>query len=412
MGNIIVGQSGGPTAAINSSLAGVFSMAKELGYEKIFGMKNGIEGFINDKYFDMKEKIKTDLDVEVLRRTPSAYLGSCRFKMPKIEGNEKLYSDLFKKLENLEIEVLIYIGGNDSMDTIYKLSTYANSINYTKTKFIGAPKTIDNDLTVTDHTPGFGSAAKYIATSVKELVRDATCLKYPNGIVTIVEIMGRDAGWLTGASALAKGEDSTGADLIYLPEVDFSLEDFTKKVEKLVKEKQNVVVCVSEGIRTKEGKYVCELGDSSDFVDAFGHKQLTGTALYLSNYIAEKLGCKSRAIEFSILQRCASHITSKVDLDEAFATGREAVKRANNGESAKMVYIKRLSTYPYMYDVDTEDISKIANEVKSVPRKWINEDGDYVTDDFIRYTRPLIEGEMLPIMHNGLPVHIKSVLTD
>ena len=407
MRNIVVGQSGGPTAAINSSLAGVFYMARELGADKIYGMLNGIDGFVNGRYIDMKEYITTDVDVELLRRTPSAYLGSCRFKLPEIEGNEDLYNKIFDRIKELDIEIFVYIGGNDSMDTIYKLSEYAKRINYTDTKFMGAPKTIDNDLAVTDHTPGFGSAAKYIATSVKELMRDATCLKYPDGIITVVEIMGRDAGWLTGAAALAKCEDCEGPALIYLPEVDFDLDDFEKRVTKLIKEKQNVVVAISEGIRCADGKYVCELGESSSYVDAFGHKQLTGTATFLANYIAGKVGCKSRAIEFSILQRCASHIASKTDLDEAFATGKEAIRRASMGETAKMVYIKRLSTDPYNYTIETEDISKIANAVKSVPREWINESGTYVTDEFISYIRPLIEGEMSQIMSNGIPAHIK-----
>ena len=289
-GNVIVGQSGGPTAAINSSLAGVYRTAKDRGANKVYGMLHGIQGLLEEKYIDLSEHITNELDAELLKRTPAAYLGSCRYKLPEIHENMALYDKIFEILYKLDIEAFIYIGGNDSMDTIKKLSDYAIIKGHPQ-KFIGCPKTIDNDLALTDHTPGFGSAAKYIGTSVKEIIRDSFCLEYSKGLVTIVEIMGRNAGWLTGAAALAQGEDCQGPDMIYLPELTFDLDDFMARIHKLLETKTSVVVAVSEGIKLADGRYVCELGQSADFVDAFGHKQLTGTASYLANYVAAEVGC-------------------------------------------------------------------------------------------------------------------------
>ena len=289
-GNVIVGQSGGPTAAINSSLAGVYRTAKDRGAQKVYGMLNGIQGLLQERYIDLSDYIKSDLDSELLKRTPAAFLGSCRFKLPEIHEDKEVYEKIFAILEKHNIEAFIYIGGNDSMDTIKKLSDYAIVTGH-PTRFIGCPKTIDNDLALTDHTPGYGSAAKYIGTSVKEIIRDSFCLEYKNGLVSIVEIMGRNAGWLTGAAALAKGEDCPGPDLIYLPELTFDIEAFGNKVKDLLSQKPAVVVAVSEGIRLADGRYVCELGQSTDFVDAFGHKQLSGTANYLASYIAGEIGC-------------------------------------------------------------------------------------------------------------------------
>lgn len=305
-GNVIVGQSGGPTAAINSSLAGVYRTAKDRGAKKVYGMLHGIQGLLKERYIDLSEHITNELDVELLKRTPAAYLGSCRYKLPEIHENRDVYEKIFEILNKLEIEAFIYIGGNDSMDTIKKLSDYA-IVTGQPTRFVGCPKTIDNDLALTDHTPGYGSAAKYIGTSVKEIIRDGFCLEYEKGVVTIVEIMGRNAGWLTGAAALAKGEDCPGPDLIYLPELAFDLEKFSTKIKKLMEKKMSVVVAVSEGIKLEDGRYVCELGTGVDFVDAFGHKQLTGTASYLENFVAGEVGCKTRAIELSTLQR--EHLT-------------------------------------------------------------------------------------------------------
>ncbi|MEG2297655.1 MAG: diphosphate--fructose-6-phosphate 1-phosphotransferase, partial [Clostridium sp.] len=259
-GNVIVGQSGGPTAAINSSLAGVYRTAIDRGAPKVYGMLHGVQGLLDEKYIDLSEHIHSDLDVELLKRTPSAYLGSCRFKLPEIYENAESYEKIFTVLDKLDIESFIYIGGNDSMDTIKKLSDYAILKGY-PTKFIGVPKTIDNDLALTDHTPGYGSAAKYIGTSTKEIIRDSNALVYDKGLVTIIEIMGRNAGWLTGAAALAKGEDCAGPDLIYLPEVSFDMEDFLERIKLLLETQSSVVVAVSEGIKLEDGSYVCELSD-------------------------------------------------------------------------------------------------------------------------------------------------------
>lgn len=403
--NVIVGQSGGPTAAINSSLAGVYRTAKDRGAKRVFGMLHGIQGLLEERYIDLADHIKTELDAELLKRTPAAFLGSCRYKLPEIHEDRDVYDRIFAILDKLEIEAFVYIGGNDSMDTIKKLSDYAIITGHS-TRFIGCPKTIDNDLALTDHTPGYGSAAKYIGTSMKEIIRDSFCLEYSKGLVTIVEIMGRNAGWLTGAAALSKGEDCEGPDLIYLPELPFDIRKFGEKVQKLLNKKPSVVVAISEGIRTEEGSYVCELGNSVDFVDAFGHKQLSGTAAYLASYIAGEIGCKTRAIELSTLQRSASHAASRVDILEAYQVGGAAVKAADEGDSGKMVVLQRLSDDPYQCGTEVKDVHKIANDEKLVPREWVNKDGTYVTNDFISYVRPLIQGDVSPVMVDGIPRHL------
>ncbi|HIX64472.1 MAG TPA: 6-phosphofructokinase [Candidatus Mediterraneibacter colneyensis] len=404
-GNVIVGQSGGPTAAINSSLAGVYRTAKDRGASKVYGMLHGIQGLLQERYIDLSEYITNELDAELLKRTPAAFLGSCRYKLPEIHQDKEVYDKIFAILDKLNIEAFIYIGGNDSMDTIKKLSDYAIITGH-PTRFIGCPKTIDNDLALTDHTPGYGSAAKYIGTSVKEIIRDSFCLEYEKGLVSIVEIMGRNAGWLTGAAALAKGEDCSGPDLIYLPELPFDIEAFGTKVKDLLAKKPSVVVAVSEGIRLADGRYVCELGQSIDFVDAFGHKQLSGTANYLASYIAGEIGCKTRSIELSSLQRSASHCASRVDILEAYQVGGAAVKAADEGDSGKMVVLQRLSDDPYQSGTEVKDVHKIANDEKLVPREWVNEDGSYVTDEFVSYVRPLIQGDVSPVMVDGIPRHL------
>lgn len=404
-GNVIVGQSGGPTAAINSSLAGVYRTAKDRGAAKVYGMLHGIQGLMQERYIDLSEYITNELDAELLKRTPAAFLGSCRYKLPEIHQDKGVYEKIFSILDKLNIEAFIYIGGNDSMDTIKKLSDYAIVTGH-PTRFIGCPKTIDNDLALTDHTPGYGSAAKYIGTSVKEIIRDSFCLEYEKGLVSIVEIMGRNAGWLTGAAALARGEDCSGPDLIYLPEIPFDIEAFGAKVKKLLSKKPSVVVAVSEGIRLEDGRYVCELGQSIDFVDAFGHKQLSGTANYLASYIAGEIGCKTRSIELSSLQRSASHCASRVDILEAYQVGGAAVKSADEGDSGKMVVLQRLSDDPYQSGTEVKDVHKIANDEKLVPREWVNKDGSYVTDEFVSYVRPLIQGDVSPVMVDGIPRHL------
>jgi len=402
VGNVIVGQSGGPTSVINSSLAGVYKTAKDRGAKKVYGMLHGIKGLLDKQYVDLSEKIGSTMDIDLLKRTPSSYLGSCRFKLPEIEADKATYDKIFKILKELDIEYFFYIGGNDSMDTIKKLSDYAQIIN-SSIKFMGVPKTIDNDLAVTDHTPGYGSAAKFIAATMKEIIRDGLVYDYPT--VTVVEIMGRNAGWLTAAAALAKSDDCEGVDLIYLPEKVFDIDHFMATVKKLLAKNKSLVIAISEGIKVADGRYVFELSDHVEFVDAFGHKQMSGSAKYLSNRIAADLGVKSRAIELSTLQRCAAHMTSRTDITEAFNVGGAAVKAAFEGESGKVVVLKRVSDDPYMCITETHDVHDIANVEKKVPLEWITED-DYVTNDLLHYIRPLIQAELSPIMVDGLPRHL------
>ncbi len=404
--NIIVGQSGGPTAVINSSLAGVYKTAKERGFHKVYGMLHGVQGFLDEQYVDLATQIHSDMDIELLKRTPSAFLGSCRYKLPDIHENTEIYEKIFRILDKLEIEAFIYIGGNDSMDTIKKLSDYAIVKGHNQ-KFLGVPKTIDNDLALTDHTPGFGSAAKYIAASTKEIIRDALGLTYGNrSMITVIEIMGRNAGWLTGATALAKTEECEGPDLIYLPEVVFDIEKFRKTTQELLNKKKSVVIAVSEGIKLADGRYVCELSGGAGYVDPFGHKQLQGTGAYLAGYLGAEIGCKTRSIEFSTLQRSASHMASRVDVNEAFMVGGAAVKAADEGDTGKMVVIDRVADDPYMSAAGIYDVHRIANNEKLVPRSWMNREGNYVTEEFINYIEPLIQGDYQPFMVNGLPQHL------
>ncbi|MCI9071765.1 MAG: 6-phosphofructokinase [Lachnospiraceae bacterium] len=404
--NIIVGQSGGPTAVINSSLAGVYKTARERGFHKVYGMLHGIQGFLDEQYVDLSTQIHSDMDIELLKRTPSAFLGSCRYKLPEIHENSQIYEKIFQILDKLEIEAFIYIGGNDSMDTIKKLSDYAIVKGHSQ-KFLGVPKTIDNDLALTDHTPGFGSAAKYIAASTKEIIRDALGLTYNDrSTITILEIMGRNAGWLTGATALARTEECEGPDLIYLPEVVFDIDKFHKTTAELLRKKKSVVIAVSEGIKLADGRYVCELSGGAGYVDAFGHKQLQGTAAYLAGYLGAEIGCKTRSIEYSTLQRSASHMASRVDVDEAFMVGGAAVKAADEGDTGKMVVIDRVADDPYMSAAGIYDVHRIANNEKLVPRSWMNREGNYVTEEFINYIEPLIQGDYQPFMVNGLPQHL------
>ena len=404
-GNIVVGQSGGPTAVINSSLAGVVSAAMELGVEKIYGMHHGIQGFLNEDLVDIRDYVKDEADIELLKRTPSSFLGSCRFKMPKIEGNEAVYDKVFEIMEKHNIECLFYIGGNDSMDTIKMLSDYAAQKGKTQ-RFMGVPKTIDNDLPITDHCPGYGSAAKYIAASMKEVIRDNSSFGIEKPTVLICEIMGRHAGWLTAAAALSRDVDCEGPDLIYLPEVDFDMDDFMKRVKDLAANKSSVVIAVSEGARLSDGRFVCELGNASDFVDAFGHKQLSGCATTLANKVAAETGLKTRAIEFSTLQRAATHIASLTDITEAFNVGYLACKAADEGKTGMMITINVDNRAPYQVSYGIYDIHAIANVERPVPAEWISEDGADVNEGYVAYARPLIMGELQPVMVNGLPRHL------
>ena len=403
VGNVIVGQSGGPTSVINSSLVGVYKTAKDRGANKVYGMLHGIKGLLDGQYVDLSEHIKTTLDIDLLKRTPSSFLGSCRYKLPEICDNKEVYEQIFAKLKELEISAFFYIGGNDSMDTIKKLSDYAILIN-SDIKFMGVPKTIDNDLAITDHTPGYGSAAKFIAASLKEIIRDGLVYDYPT--ITIVEIMGRNAGWLTAAAALSRSDDCEGVDMIYLPEKVFDIADFMEQVKKRSATGKSLVIAVSEGIKVADGRYVFELADHVEFVDAFGHKQLAGSAKFLADKIGSELGIKTRALEFSTLQRCAAHMTSRTDITEAFQVGGAAVKAAFEGETGKVVVLKRVSDDPYICITETHDVHKIANIEKKIPLEWITDDA-YVTDDLIYYIRPLIQAELSPIMVDGLPRHLR-----
>lgn len=402
-GNLIVGQSGGPTAVINSSLAGVYKTAKDRGANKVYGMINGIKGLLEERVLDLSDHIKSDLDIELLKRTPSSFLGSCRFKLPEIENNEEMYKNIFNILKKLEIDYFLYIGGNDSMDTIKKLSTYGISINST-IRFMGVPKTIDNDLAITDHTPGFGSAAKFIGSTFKEIIRDG--LVYGTNQVAIVEIMGRNAGWLTAAASLSKSEDCEGPDMIFLPESPFQMDIFLDKMDKLQKRTKAIVIAVSEGLKLEDGRYVCELNDTLKTIDSFGHTSLGGTANVLSDLVARKFNCKSRPIELSTLQRCASHMVSRVDITEAFQAGGQAVKAAFAGESGKVIIFVRTSSDPYGITTESVHVDKIANIEKKVPLDWVINDGTNVSKELTDYMRPLIQGELSPIMVDGLPRHL------
>ena len=405
MKNIIVGQSGGPTAVINSSVAGVYKKAKELGINKVYGMVYGIEGFLDENIIDLDEYLSDKDNFELLKRTPSAFLGSCRYKLPKYEDAKDVYEKIFDILDKYEIDALFYIGGNDSMDTIKMLSDYAKD-NNKKQVFMGIPKTIDNDLPITDHCPGYGSAAKYIATSLKEIIRDNSSFGVKKPTVCIVEIMGRHAGWLTAAAELAKDDTCEGVDGIYLPEIPFDVDKFIKRVEKLSKEKKSIVIAVSEGIQDKDGKFICEYGEGEKKVDAFGHKQLSGCAVTLANMIAAKTGLKTRAIEFSTLQRAATHIASLTDIEEAMKVGERAVVAANDGETGMMVVMERKGGRKYHIDYNLYDIHSIANVEKKVPREWICTKHNKLKDPYIKYVRPLIQGELLPVYKDGVVSHL------
>ena len=402
--NVVVGQSGGPTAVINSSVAGVYAAAKKLGVNKVYGMVHGIEGFLQDKICDLDEYLADETGIELLKRTPSAFLGSCRFKMPKIEGHEDVYEKIFEIMEKHDIECLFYCGGNDSMDTVKMLSDYAAAHGKSQ-RFVGVPKTVDNDLPITDHCPGYGSAAKYIATSMKEIIRDNSSFGVQKPTVCIVEIMGRNAGWLTAAAALSRGSDCEGPDAIYLPERVFDMDAFMEKVKELAAKKSSVVIAVSEGVQIADGRFVCELGREVA-VDAFGHKQMSGTAVILAQKVAEETGLKTRAIEFSTLQRAATHIASLTDINEAFQVGHDAVVAANEGKTGMMITLDRNGDDPYQCGTSAYDIHAIANVERKVPDEWITADGTDLTDDFEKYGRPLIMGELMPLYVNGTPRHL------
>lgn len=405
-GNVIIGQSGGPTAVINSSLAGAYYAAKKAGISRVYGMVNGVQGLIAQKYVDLDNILKEDTDIELLRRTPSSALGSCRYKLPDMSVDIQPYEKIFDVLKSLGVAYFVYIGGNDSMDTIAKLSAYAQSIK-SDIKFVGVPKTVDNDLAATDHTPGFASAAKYIATVMKEIICDSSV--YDMKSITVVEIMGRNAGWLAASSALSKDATCGGPDLIYLPEVSFDIEKCVDTVKNLLDKKNTVVIAVSEALRDKNGSYIAESGSVYASLDAFGHKIMSGTGQFLANYLGQKLNVKARGIELNTPQRCAAHIMSAQDAEDAFLMGEASVNAAIEGESGAIPVIIRTSDEPYNYKIEIEDINNIANIEKTIPKEWIINDGTYVSEEFLKYVRPLILGELEPVMENGLPKHFKII---
>lgn len=398
--NAVVGQSGGPTAVINASLYGTVyeALNREDEIVTVYGMINGIEGFLNDQVMDMAP-LEESKELELIRTTPGSYLGSCRYKLPE-DLNDPVYPQLFARFEAYNIGYFFYIGGNDSMDTVSKLSRYAEKIS-SDIRVIGIPKTIDNDLVETDHTPGFGSAAKYVASTVREIAIDASVYDNKKS-VTIVEIMGRHAGWLTAASALARKFEHDNPVLIYLPETDFDQDAFIEKVRTSLETTPNLVVCISEGIHDNTGTFICEYSNDVG-TDTFGHKMLTGSGKYLENLVKERLGVKVRSVELNVCQRCSSSMLSKTDQKEAIASGAYGVKAALNGASGKMVAFERLDGDDYQIDYVLKDVNVICNQEKCVPVTWITADGSDVTEDFIRYARPLIQGEVTVPTEDGVP---------
>ena len=398
--NCIIGQSGGPTIAINASLAGIIHRAKaSQEFENVYGMINGIKGLLEGRYMYLLEEFDDGDKINALKQTPAMYLGSCRYKLPTFQDDEDTYVKLFRILKELEITDFFYIGGNESMDTVMKLDDYAKYIN-SDIHFIGIPKTIDNDLMGTDHTPGFGSAAKYVAASILEVVHDS--LIYQLQSVTIIEIMGRNAGWLTAAAALARNEYNVAPDLIYLPEVVFDKYKFLADIHEVMKRKRCVVIAVSEGIRDQNGHF---LDDDSKYAkkDAFGHVLHSGTGKLLESLVFKEFGCKVRSIELNVLQRCAMHIASKTDLNESFVIGSKAIDKALENVSGHVMGFKRLSNHPYEIDYISTDVREVANYEQKIPVEWINEEGNDITQELYEYLYPLIQGEVHVTYKDGIP---------
>lgn len=402
--NIAVAQSGGPTCAINASLAGVFEFGKKSGeINKIFGVLNGIEGIISDNLVDLEDFIKSDEELELLIRTPSAALGSCRRKLPDHTKDPELFKTITNCFLRHDIEIFFYIGGNDSMDTVAKLSQYYSENNI-GIKIIGIPKTIDNDLFGTDHCPGFGSAAKYVAATIQEITRDSNVYKAES--VTIIETMGRHAGWLTAASACIRRNGESAPHLIYLPEHVFSGEQFISDVREIMKKHKAVIAVVSEGVRTADGKFAAEAYQSAK-TDAFGHSYLSGAGKFLENLVSEKIGCKVRSIELNVMQRCSSHFASLTDINASKAIGAAAVETALGGATGIMMAFTRESNSPYKFGITTVPADQTANNEKFFPKEWITENGYDITEEAIDYIIPLIQGELPPVMKNGMPQHFK-----
>lgn len=398
--NMLIGQSGGPTVSINASLAGAIKNAmKHTEIGEIYGALYGLEGILSRNIIDLRKSLCSVYDFELLVSTPAMALGSCRRRLP--EEPDPVYEEIRRVFCDLDIGYFFYIGGNDSMDTLKKLSAYFKRVG-DGVRCVGIPKTIDNDLPCTDHTPGFGSAARFIATSVAEIACDSEVYDTPS--VTIVEIMGRNAGWLTAASVLARREGCAAPHLIYLPEVAFDPEAFLRELSRLGKTVKNIVVTVSEGVRLADGEYVAS-GTQSGLTDAFGHRYLAGVGKYLEDLVRSRIGCKVRAIELNVLQRAASHCYSGTDIKEACKVGAAAVETAVAGKSGVMATVRRLSNHPYLLVYESADIEKIANLERKVPSAWISQDGLDVTDEMIEYLRPLILGEPAIFQNGGIPVY-------
>lgn len=400
--NCIVAQSGGPTVAINASLAGVIDGVKKSNkFTRVYGAIHGIQGVLDNNFIDLSLMALSKFPlVNTLELSPAMYLGSCRYKLPDFEVDSKPYEIIFDRFEEYQVAAFFYIGGNDSMDTVDKLSKYANKIE-SDVKIVGIPKTIDNDLCHTDHTPGFGSAAKYVASTMLEIAHDTYIYQIPS--VVIVEIMGRDAGWLTAASCLARNDYSPAPHLIYLPEVDFDEDQFIDDIKNVLKTSRCVIVAVSEGIHDKDGNYISA---SSAVADKFGHAQLSGTGKALESLVKNRMDIKVRSIELNVLQRCAAHISSRTDINESFALGQAAVKYAAEGMTAVMSTIKRVSNDPYQWIIEPENVSLIANQAKTIPLEWITPEKNDVTPEMEAYLRPLIIGEVSLQYKDGLPMYL------
>lgn len=401
MYNLLVGQSGGPTAVINASLYGVVREALDAEQvDTVYGMINGIEGFLEGAVLNFTEYAGKE-NLEYLKTTPASFLGSCRYKLPG-ELEDGVYAELFERFEELEIRAVLYIGGNDSMDTVAKLSAYAQNLN-SDIRFIGIPKTIDNDLVCTDHTPGFGSAAKYVATAIREVVLDAGV--YTKPVVTIIELMGRHAGWVTAASVLARTEYERNPMLIYLPESNFDIDSFLDDVRKALNVQNSVVVCISEGIADKNGRFICEYGTEAS-VDGFGHKMLTGCGKVLEDLVKKEIGCKSRSIEFNLVQRCSAMLASETDIKEAAIAGSFGVQCILQGHTGNMVAFERTCEEPYRIALKLVDVERVCNQEKKFPQEWILSNGTDISEQFLSYAVPLIQGESSVPFKDGMPQHL------
>ena len=403
MKNMLVAQSGGPSAAINATITGVIDAgiaSDQVGH--VYGARNGIKGVLNENFVNLDEVCDTKEKRDLLSVTPAAALGSCRWKLKDPKENAEEFEEIIRILRKNNIGYFVYTGGNDSMDTVYKLSIYCKENNIDDIKVMGAPKTIDNDLGETDHCPGFGSAAKFIATAFTEIACD--CFVYDVPSVTIVEVMGRNAGWLTASSALARTEERRVPQLIYLCEKVFDEEKFIEDVNKALEKENNIMVAVSEGVKDATGHYVGEETKSGK-EDAFGHKYLSGIGKYLEGLVGNRIGCKVRSVELNILQRCAGYMLSETDIIESRNLGAFAAVSAIRGESGKMSALKRICDDPYQVEIELADLSKIANFEKKVPMEWINEEGNDIKDDLLTYLKPLIQGEVQIPYENGVPRH-------